>query len=674
MNVINQQPATSKTMINCTQSTFEVLRSKEWLITNGIGGYASGTLSGANSRRYHGMLVASLNPPTNRKVLVGKVEESIALKRDHQIELSANQYPNAIHPKGHQYLATFEQNPLPTFRFEVNGHILEKSIFMVYGRNATIIEYKNLGTQSIPLAMTPFLVDRDYHGLFREGRVFDFYYEKIGEVLKIHSRYGAPPLYIKQTGGHFEETRYWIKNLEYEGEKYRGLDYYEDANVIGKFHHLLAPQKSCFLVMTTDPNILESEPAALKKSELSRLKKLNPKGNKDEFLRDLSIAADQFIVKRASTDSFSILAGYHWFTDWGRDTMIALRGLGIAVGRKKESQSILKTFFKNIDRGMLPNRFPDYDHDEVEYNTVDATLWLFVALYEYYQKFQDITFIKQNFKYLTDIINHHFQGTRYNIHLTEQGFLWAGEEGVQLTWMDAKVGDYVVTPREGCAVEIQALWYNALMIYQFFHKELALKISPISAQSAYVAKHIKQYFSVYFYNSKNYLNDVIVPNEYVNDATNPNKFADEAIRPNQIFVLSLPFNLLNKNEQKQVFSNVKKYLFTPLGLRSLNIDNPQFKPIYAGNQWDRDTAYHQGTVWSWLLGDYWLAYLKLNNCSAKAKTTVLNEMNALKHHFYQDNCINGISEIFDGENPKEGRGTVQQAWSVGALIMVFELL
>lgn len=647
-------------MINCTQPTFDHLRSKEWLVTNGIGGYASGTLSGANSRRYHGMLVASLNPPTNRKILVGKVEESIALRRDHQMELSANQYPNAVHPKGYQYLTGFEQNPLPTFRYEVSGHILEKSIFMAYGKNATIIEYKNLGTQSIPLSMTPFLVDKGYHDLFYEGRVFDFYYEKIGDILKIHSRYGAPPLYIKQERGKFEENRYWIKNLEYEAEKYRGLDYYEDANIIGQFHHLLAPEKNCFLVMTTDANILESNPLDLKKAELSRLKKLNPKGNKDAFLKDLSIAADQFIVKRALTDSFSILAGYHWFTDWGRDTMIALRGLTIATGRKKESQSILKTFFENIDRGMLPNRFPDYDHDEVEYNTVDATLWLFVALYDYYQKFQDATFIKRNFNYLTDILTHHFKGTRYNIHVTEEGFLWAGEAGVQLTWMDAKVGGYVVTPREGCAVEIQALWYNALMIYQFFQQELCLQTAPaILTKSKSISTQLKKNFAASFYNERGYLNDVIIPR----------KSADDAIRPNQIFALSLPFDLLNKTQQKKVFKNVKDYLFTPLGLRSLNIENPQFKPIYEGDQWHRDTAYHQGTVWSWLLGDYWLAYLKLNNYSAKAKTTVLKEMNELKYHFYQDNCINGICEIFDGAVPKEGRGTVQQAWSVGALIM-----
>jgi predicted glycogen debranching enzyme len=652
-------------MINFHQATFESLRSKEWLITNGIGGYASGSLAGANTRRYHGLLVASLNPPTNRKVLVSKIEESIALQRNHVVEISSNQYPGAIHPQGYQYLKSFEQNPLPTFQYEINGHLLEKTIFMVYGRNATVVEYKNLGNQSIPLSLTPFFVDKGYHELFKEGRIFDFYYEKIGPILKIHSRYGAPPLYVKQEGSQFVETRYWIKNLEYEMEKYRGMDYHEDAAVIGKFQRLLAPNQSCFLVLTNDPNILERNPADLKKEAIERLESLKPTGNTDTFLADLNLAADQFIVQRKSTNSYSILAGYHWFTDWGRDTMIALRGLCIAGGKQEISQSILKTFLLNLSEGMLPNRFPDEEGDAVEYNTVDATLWLFVALYEYYQKFEDAAFIKQHFTALTSILKHHFKGTRYNIHLTKEGFLWAGEAGVQLTWMDAKVGNYVVTPREGCAVEIQALWYNALMIYQFFQKKL--NIDPENnfiKQCTIASQLVKKNFETYFYNEQQYLNDVIIPN----------RSADAAIRPNQIFVLSLPFSLLNKKQEKNIFETVQKQLYTPYGLRSLNIDNQQFKPTYKGNQWDRDTAYHQGTVWSFLLGDYWLAFLKTNDFSTTAKAKVRAEMQQIKEHFYKENGLYGISEIFDGENPHMGRGTIQQAWSIGAILMVLEQL
>ncbi|MEM1121782.1 MAG: amylo-alpha-1,6-glucosidase, partial [Bacteroidota bacterium] len=554
-------------MLKLSHPTFSDLQSKEWITTNGIGGYASGTLSGANSRRYHGMLVVANNPPTDRKVLVAKVEESIALKRDHQVELSANQYPNAVHPQGFQYLTQFEQNPFPTFQYEINGHILQKSVFMVDGHNATIIEYRNLGTQAIPLSMTPFLVDRDYHGLFSEGRVFDFYYKQTEDTLKVHSRYGARPLYLKMVGGQFTEGRFWMKNLWYEQEKYRGLEYQEDAYVIGKFQYLLPPNESCYLLMTTEAEILALDPAKQKAKAARRVNALVPKNQKNTFLGDLRKAADQVIVKRASTDSYSILAGYHWFTDWGRDTMIAMRGLCIATGRKQISQSILTTFFKSIDRGMLPNRFPDYDHDEVEYNTVDATLWLFVALYEYYQEFQDATFIKKNFHHLTDILTHHFRGTRYNIHVTEEGFLWAGEAGVQLTWMDAKVGNYVVTPREGCAVEIQALWYNSLKIYDYFQKELAIKSDKnVIAKAKKVAAQVKKHFVPYFYNDCDYLNDVVQPNQSV----------DAAIRPNQIFALSLPFDLLTKTQRKKVFQNVKEKLYTPFGLRSLNVDNEQF--------------------------------------------------------------------------------------------------
>ncbi len=648
-----------------TNPDFEMLHSKEWLITNGIGGYASGTLSGANARRYHGMLVASLNPPTNRKILVSKIEASISLWRDTDIEISSNQYPNAIHPKGYRYLTAFERKPLPKFTYEVDGNKLEKTVFMVYGENATIVEYKNAGSTSFPLSLTPFLVDRDYHGLFKEGRVFDFYYEKMGQSLIVYSRYKAMPLYIRYSEGDFEEQRYWMKNIELEKERYRGLDYHEDAYVIGKVKTLLAPGNAIYLLLSTNPDLLNQNPERLKKEALKRLKSLKSRNKKNPFLDDLLLAADQFIVKRKATDSYSILAGYHWFTDWGRDTMIALRGLCIATGKKEICQSIVRTFLKYLNRGMLPNRFPDSEQDEVEYNTVDATLWLFVALYEYYKKFRDSDFIEMVYEDLAGILWAHFEGTRYNIRVTPEGFLSAGAAGLQLTWMDAKVGNHVVTPRQGCAVEIQALWYNALLIFQYFQKNLNLPVdTEILKKCTAISRLLKRHFAAYFYNEKNYLNDVIIFNKKV----------DDSIRPNQIFVLSLPFSLLNRQQEQKVLETVKNHLFTPYGLRSLSPEATEFKPIYKGSQWERDTAYHQGTAWSFLLGDYWLAYLKLNQYSQKAKEKVSAEIKALENHFYQSNGIHCISEIFDGQMPKEGRGTIQQAWSVGALIMVLEHL
>ena len=384
---------------------------------------------------------------------------------------------------------------------------------------------------------------------------------------------------------------------------------------------------------------------------------MNPK-TKDTFFNDLSIAAEQVIVKRASTDSYTILAGYHWFTDWGRDTMIAMRGLCIATGKKAISESILATFFNYVKHGMLPNRFPD-NGEEVEYNTVDATLWLFTALYEYYQQFEDTAFVQQCFDQLTDILEWHFKGTRYNIHLTKEGFLYAGEAGVQLTWMDAKVNNFVVTPRQGCPVEIQALWYNALKTYTYFGELLKKENTPILQTAQQVSKKLKKNFVTYFFNEQGYLNDVVIPN----------KLSDTDIRPNQVYVLSLPFALLPKTKEKSVLKCIQQYLFTPYGLRTLNIQHPDFKPVYKGDQWHRDTSYHQGTVWPFMLGDYYLAYLKAHNYSAKAKKEIRQYIAPLKQHFYQEDGIHAISEIFDGETPSAGRGTIQQAWSLSALLL-----
>lgn len=647
-------------MLTFQNPSFESTSAKEWLVTNGIGGYASSTILGANTRRYHGLLVASLNPPTQRQVLVSKIEESISIQRDTNIEFSTNQYPGVVHPQGYQYLKSFERMPLPRVVFQIDTQQIAKTTFMVAGSNTTVVEYENISEATFQLNLLPFFVDRDYHGLFREDGKYDYYYEEANNVLKIHSHYGTKPLYVKYYKGNFKENRAWFKNFQYAGEAYRGLEFQEDAYAIGSVQTILAPKEKMYLVFTLDAAMLDNNPKRLKEEAIKRVKKLSPK-TKNTFFNDLSIAADQVIVKRASTDSFTILAGYHWFTDWGRDTMIAMRGLCIATGKKEISKSILTTFFNYLSEGMLPNRFPDNAGEEVEYNTVDATLWLFIALYEYYQKFKDKSFVKKHFQQLTDIIEWHLKGTRYNIHLTSEGFLFAGEEGVQLTWMDAKVNGFVVTPRIGCPVEIQALWYNALQIYQFFGEIIRAKSDEaIQTNAQQVSKKIKKHFANYFYNEHGYLNDVVIPG----------KMVDDDLRPNQIYVLSLPFSLLTKKQEKTVLKTVQQALFTPYGLRTLNCEHELFQPIYKGDQWERDTSYHQGTVWPFLLGDYYMAYLKVHSFSAKAKASVREEIQVLKEHFYQENCIHGISEIFDGLAPKEGRGTVQQAWSISGLLKV----
>lgn len=648
-------------MLKFSKPSFEETLQKEWLVTNGIGGYASSSLNGANSRRYHGILVASFNPPTQRKVLVATIEESIANNSKVSTALSSNQYPSVVHPEGYKYLRSFERAPLPRTVFELEGHRIAKTIFMVYGSNTTIVEYENLGSSSIHLSTKPLFVDRDYHSLFQESDYFDYYTEAREKYLKIYSHYGARPLYVKYEGT-FEEERFWVKQAEYGKEAYRGLDFHEDTYSIGNFKAELQPGEKTYLILSLEEEMLSANPVELKQKELERLEKLAENPWENPFVGDLLKAGDQFIVHRASTDSYSILAGYHWFTDWGRDTMIAMRGLCIATGNQEVSRSILETFFSYLSEGMLPNRFPDFAEEEVEYNTVDATLWLFVALYEYYQKFEDKTFVATHFDKLTSILQHHADGTRFSIHLTKEGFIFAGDGISQLTWMDARVGDFVVTPRHGCPVEIQALWYNALKIYAFLGKELQKDPkSCLLAESKVWAKKMKLNFPVYFLNDAAYLNDVVVPGE----AT------DTTFRPNQIYVLSLPFSLLKKKEEKQIFEAVQEHLFTPYGLRTLKKGHEAFKAVYQGDQWNRDTAYHQGTIWPFLLGAYYTAQLKLYRNTKKLQVEILDNINVLQQHFYESDGIHCISEIFDGADPSDGRGTIQQAWSVSAILQVF---
>lgn len=638
---------------------FQELASKEWLTTNGIGGYASSTVIGANTRRYHGLLVASLNPPTQRTVMVSKIEECITFNRDCAFGLSSNQYPGAVYPEGFQYFKFFERKPLPRMKFEAHGYHVLKTVFMVQGSNTTVVEYENTGDTTFKLGLTPLFVHRDYHALYKENAYEDYWVKPQNGCYAIYAHYGAPALYFNFSSGEFVENRQWFKNFEYERERERGLDFQEDSFSIAQIYAVLKPGAKVHLVFSTEEDMATADPQTLKARELRRLEGIAPADTDDSFLRDLMLSADQFVVQRKSTAGYSLLAGYHWFTDWGRDTMIAMRGLTIATGKQEISKSILETFFRYVDKGMLPNRFPDGD-EALEYNTIDATLWLFVALYEYYKKFNDLDFVAEQLDTLRDILDQHIAGTRYQIRATPDGFLAGGEGLAQLTWMDARVGDFVVTPRHGCPVEIQALWFNALRIYQYF----AGALNQPYEKYQLLGDTLSANFEIHFVRPNGGLNDVIVPNDSAGYT------ADNTIRCNQIYVVSLPFSLLDKESEKRVVAEVREHLLTNFGLRTLAPEHPDFKAAYGGNPWERDTAYHQGTVWPFLLGEYAAAFLKVNAWSEKAQKDVQALVEPLKSHFYQDNCILGISEIFDGSLPRAGKGTVQQAWSVGALLKI----
>lgn len=642
--------------MNLENENIDTLFNKEWLETNGIGGYASSSIAGANTRKYHGLLVAALNPPTDRRVFVSKVEERIIEGND-TYDISVNQYPGTVYPQGHHYLKSFERKPISTWIYEGKNWTLQKKLFMVPQSNTTVVTYENIGGWEFDIELHPLLANKDYHSTFREND-FDFYYESDQSNIKVYAYPDSSPLFLNWSKGKFTESRAWYKNIELPKEQYRGQDFIEDYYRIGYVTTTLKKGQRISLLMTTDENMVGKKAPALEMKTIDRINSLKDQNVEHTFYNDLLVSGNQFLVDRASTGSKTIIAGYHWFTDWGRDTMIAMRGLTIARGEKEATKSILSTFLKYLDEGMLPNRFPDYDGQEVEYNTIDATMWLFVAMYEYQQKFGDLDFVEDNLKALESVLLFHINGTRFNIHLTEEGFICGGQESWQLTWMDAKVGDYVVTPRVGCPVEINALWYNAMCIYEHFCGGCDLKLHQ---QIKEAKEKFQQNFKKKFLNRQGYLYDVLTSNGDT----------DACFRPNQIYAVSLPFSVLSKTQEKKIVKLVGDKLLTDYGLRTLDKENPLFIGHYEGNQWDRDIAYHMGTVWPFLLMEYWQAYLKVNDFSEKAKLKVVKALKPLEEHFYKADGLHCISEIFDGENPKAGRGCIQQAWSVAALVKLY---
>lgn len=642
--------------MNLENENITSLLNKEWLETNGLGGYASSSICGANTRKYHGLLVASFNPPTDRRVLVSKIEERI--KESGEVyDISVNQYPNTIHPQGHQHLKSFERRPITAWLYEGKNWKLQKKIFMVPHSNTTVVIYENVGDWEFDIELHPLLVNKDYHSTFREND-FDFYYESGKSNIKVHAYPDSAPLYLNWSKGTFKEDRAWYKNIELPKEQYRGQDYIEDYYRIGYISTPLKPGQKISLLMTTEDKMVGKNTTILEKKIVQFLDSLKNEIIGNTFYNDLLLSGNQFLVNRSSTKSKSVVAGYHWFTDWGRDTMIAMRGLTIATGDQETSRSLISTFLKYLDQGMLPNRFPDYKEQEVEYNTIDATLWLFIVMYEYNEKFKDMAFIEKHLAALENVLLHHIRGTRYNIYLTDEGFISGGEDGWQLTWMDARVDGHVITPRIGCPVEINALWYNAMCIYEHFCGGCDLKLHK---EIVAVKEKFSKNFRTYFLTENGALNDVVIPNEK----------SDSSFRPNQIYAVSLPFSLLNKTEEKKIVKLVGEKLLTDFGLRTLDKENGEFNGQYGGNQWERDNAYHQGTVWPFLLMEYWQAYLKTNGNTDKVKKQVAQSLQPLKQHFYQSNGIHSISEIFDGDNPGDGRGCIQQAWSVAALLKLY---
>jgi predicted glycogen debranching enzyme len=633
---------------------FEEAVRREWLETNGLGGYASSTLAGVHTRRYHGLLVAATQPPVGRQVLLSKLDETLQIKGA-RYELGSNQYPGLVHPQGYTHLVHFSKDLFPEFIYEAGGVILRKTIAAVHGENTTLLTYEVLfAEQAFTLELLPLIAGRDFHSLTHANPGIQAGFAFEGGVFQTKPYPDSPNLFIYVPGATFRAEPNWYYNFEYAIERYRGQDFQEDLFTPGKFSLELHEGDTVGIIISTEPPFHRNAFALLDKERRRRESLLDgPKGQKG-LPKILTLAADQFVVKRGENLK-TVIAGYHWFSDWGRDTMIALPGLCLATGRFDDARRILLAFAQSVSRGMLPNRFPD-SGETPEYNTVDATLWFFVAIHQYRQYTNDDAFIRSALMpVLKDILDWHFRGTRYGIQATEDGLLYAGEAGQQLTWMDARIGNWVVTPRQGKAVEVNALWYNALRIYAELLR--AYGQGELSLQVTLKTEQVKEEFNRQFWNEeKGCLYDYL-SHDHRNDS----------IRPNQLFAISLPYALIQGEKARKVLQTVEEHLYTPVGLRSLSPQHVDYRPVYGGDGFSRDSAYHQGTVWSWLLGPYVEAILKVRGRSGRKQAREV--LKKFEYHLLEA-CVGSVSEIFDAQAPHTPRGCAAQAWSVGEILRV----
>lgn len=633
-------------------NSFDKGIEKEYLITNGIGGFSSSTVIGANIRKYHGLLNASLVPPVKRTLLLSKLDETVIVG-DKEYKIHSNEFDN-IRDEGFLYLRNFENSPLPKFTFGIEDIKIEKEIAMEYGKNTVAVVYRvETGAENIKMSFRPFANYRNHHDI-SEKYSFKYNQQYENNILKLTEEKDSFDLKIISNCNYRREEA-WSLPMFYSNEELRGLDAIDFHYIPGVFELEMKPYQE--YIVTFVASIEEDEvydALNIVDNEKKRRKHLiDTAGYENEILRELVLASDQFIVSRVSTGTKTVIAGYPWFTDWGRDTMIAFPGLTLATKRFEDAKEILITFTKYIKNGLIPNMFPDTDVEPI-YNTVDGTLWFFNAVYKYLEYTKDEETIRtQIYPYLKDVINQHVEGTINDIYLDSDGLLSAGGPGTQLTWMDVKVNGWVVTPRHGKAVEINALWYNALKIMEC----LALKFDENSKYYENLANKAKDEFIKRFWNEDaRCLYDVIQDEKPIDN-----------IRPNQIIAVSLPFTMLDREKKMLIVKKVHQKLYTPYGLRTLDVDNKEYSGEYKGEVVRRDGAYHQGTVWPWLMGPFLEAYVKVHDYSDESKKTIKYMLDNFNEHMKYA-CIGSISEILEGNEPFNPRGCPAQAWSVAEVL------
>jgi glycogen debranching enzyme len=768
----------AKACISTDNQPIENLLTKEWLLTNERGSYASSTIIGCNTRGYHGLLIGSLNPPVNRIMALACCLEMVIVKGQ-TFNLSTFEFNDKFTPAGFKFIKKFRQGFGVHFDYELsigpdteNKLKLTKSIYLLRDKDTIAMVYDFIGTQEpLEFVLRPFIGLRDFHTLQQSHALLCS--KQFGEsVLVRHDVPNSCELFLNCPSVNFVVDRQWWFNFVYRNNKERGQNFTEDLWTPGFFKHQIVPgtprgetPAKIILWATISPPWSGCKPEEMtelnidtvcknllrhqenikhravtkgfaagilpksatgrslmnarkqtdivdssmingaisaiseKQKNKGRLKNLSRKSNvkklkienskssfnsnlnrdehRDEYFEALCLAADAFIVKRYtnnrhnSGDSLwrtTIMAGYPWFADWGRDAFISLPGLLLSTGRFDEAKSVLITFASAADDGMIPNRFDDRS-GTTYFNSVDASLWFINAAFQYLQASGDLkTFNQELIPTIHWIIESYHQGTRFDIHADADGLITAGNHQTQLTWMDSKFEGVAFTPRFGKAVEVNALWYNALcLLAQFYSSSNATDGSCQESNTKYkqMADKVRTGFCELFWNkNKNYLNDCILPDGTV----------DDSLRPNQIFAVSLEFSPLSLSQQKSVVKTLQNHLLTPYGLRTLNVQNSRYQGIYTGPQKQRDQAYHQGTVWSFLLGPFVESYLKINGFSRKSRKKAAEFIKPLLKHLTEDCCLGSVSEIFDGDTPHRPKGCIAQAWSVAELIRAYRLI
>jgi predicted glycogen debranching enzyme len=604
-----------------------------------------------------------MHPPVGRLVMLSKLEDALIVDGN-RVELATNVYgDDVIHPHGYRNLEEFRLDPFPVYTYANDRFILEKSIYMPRGQNTVVIEYVLTPLAQVGdfrLEVSPLIAFRDYHATTHQNGALNSAGVELNGNIKFRPYPDLPALYLAHDADDVSVTGYWYNNFEYAEEKARGLDHREDLFSPLTFRVSMNSRNRFVLIASTEPQSLDRADE-YRQAEIRRYE-LAAAGNSDgsDLIRELEAAAEHFIVARPPFKT--VIAGYHWFGDWGRDTMIALPGLLLSTNQAETAKEILLQFLKYIHGGMLPNRFPDQG-ETPEYNTVDATLWFVEAIWQYVNYRDDeewrtdaLELVREQFyPALKSIINHHLTGTLYGIHADSEGFLWAGDNTTQLTWMDAKVRDIAITPRAGRPVEIQALWYNALRIVEEFGREL--QDSAFADYCAGIANRLQANFEPVFWNDEDQcLFDVV--SEAGDDAS---------VRPNQVIAVSLRHNLLSRRKTLAVLDTAERELLTRFGLRTLAPSHPQYRHHYEGDVWGRDSAYHQGTVWPWLAGPFFFAKIRNSDDRSQALAQTQAWLDRFSSHL-EVAGLGQISEIFDADEPHHPRGCIAQAWSVAELL------